>query len=188
VFDLANGTSHTVSIRERFEIQIVQPEWGRFPFLAVSDTLDHKMDRFEGRWDPCRRTARPSIPSVGPGTSFCGAGRTPTPTSLSKPGGIRSPASRRLTPANLSPICERGEWALKTRHIAACGGVGGPSAHHALRCWTMAALRTRPSLAVLATFATVVVLLLALVWLFQRRLTCTNPPQARLVLRTVHGE
>ena len=51
VFHLANGTSHTVSIRERFEIQIVQPEWGRFPFLAVSDTLDHKMDRFEGRWD-----------------------------------------------------------------------------------------------------------------------------------------
>ena len=49
VFHLANGTSHTVSIRERFEIQIVQPEWGRFPFLAVSDTLDHKMDRFEGR-------------------------------------------------------------------------------------------------------------------------------------------
>src|SRR5215470_14540421 len=51
VFHLANGTSHMVSIRERFEIQIVQPEWGRFPFLAVSDTLDHKMDRFEGRWD-----------------------------------------------------------------------------------------------------------------------------------------
>ena len=51
VFHLANGTSHAVSIRERFEIQIVQPEWGRFPFLAVSDTLDHKVDRFEGRWD-----------------------------------------------------------------------------------------------------------------------------------------
>ncbi|MGH3245338.1 MAG: hypothetical protein ACRDOI_03880 [Trebonia sp.] len=35
---------------ERFEIQVVPPEWGRQPFLAVTDTSDHNRPRFEGRW------------------------------------------------------------------------------------------------------------------------------------------
>ena len=38
-------------IRERFEIQVVPPGWGRLPFLAVTDTSDQNLARFEGKWD-----------------------------------------------------------------------------------------------------------------------------------------
>ncbi|HXO13293.1 MAG TPA: hypothetical protein VN871_13110, partial [Mycobacterium sp.] len=51
VFHLAGGDVVTAPIRERFEIQVVPPGWGRLPFLAVTDTSDHNMPRFEGRWD-----------------------------------------------------------------------------------------------------------------------------------------
>ena len=51
VFHLAGGEAVTVPIRERFEIQVVPPGWGRLPFLAVTDTSDHSMPRFAGRWD-----------------------------------------------------------------------------------------------------------------------------------------
>ena len=51
VIHLAGGAAITVPIRERFEIQVVPPEWGRLPFLAVTDTSDHNQPRFEGRWD-----------------------------------------------------------------------------------------------------------------------------------------
>ncbi len=51
VFHLADGSQHSAPIRERFEIMIVQPEWGRLPFRAVSDKFDGKADRFEGRWE-----------------------------------------------------------------------------------------------------------------------------------------
>ena len=37
-------------IRERFEIQVVPPVWGRQPFLAVTDTSDGNPPRFEGSW------------------------------------------------------------------------------------------------------------------------------------------
>src|SRR5260370_34722863 len=37
-------------IRERFEIQVVPPGWGRLPFLAVTDTSDHNLPRLAGRW------------------------------------------------------------------------------------------------------------------------------------------
>ena len=37
-------------IRERFEIQIVDHEWGHGPFLAVSDRHDANVPRFSGRW------------------------------------------------------------------------------------------------------------------------------------------
>jgi hypothetical protein len=50
VFHLAGGETVTTLIRERFEIQAVPPEWGRLPFLAVSDTMDFKLPRFEGKW------------------------------------------------------------------------------------------------------------------------------------------
>jgi len=50
VFHLAGGEAVTVPVRERFEIQVVPPEWGQLPFLAVSDTMDYKLPRFEGKW------------------------------------------------------------------------------------------------------------------------------------------
>jgi hypothetical protein len=49
-FHLAGGLVVTVPIRERFEIQVVPPGWGRLPFLAVSDTGDYKLPRSEGKW------------------------------------------------------------------------------------------------------------------------------------------
>jgi hypothetical protein len=49
-FHLAGGEVVTAPIRERFEIQVVPPEWGFLPFLAVSDTSDGNLPRFEGRW------------------------------------------------------------------------------------------------------------------------------------------
>jgi hypothetical protein len=50
VFHLAGGEVVTVPIRERFEIQVVPPGWGRLPFLAVTDTNDHNLPRFDGSW------------------------------------------------------------------------------------------------------------------------------------------
>ena len=50
VFHLAGGEVVTAPVRERFEIQVVPPEWGREPFLAVTDTSDYNLPRFEGRW------------------------------------------------------------------------------------------------------------------------------------------
>jgi hypothetical protein len=50
VFHLAGGAAVTALIRERFEIQVVPPGWGRLPFLAVTDTNDRNLPRFEGSW------------------------------------------------------------------------------------------------------------------------------------------
>ena len=50
VFHLAGGEVVTAPIRERFEIQVVPPVWGRQPFLAVTDTSDRNLPRFEGSW------------------------------------------------------------------------------------------------------------------------------------------
>lgn len=50
VFHLAGGEAATALIRERFEIQVVPPAWGRQPFLAVPDTSDYNLPRFEGSW------------------------------------------------------------------------------------------------------------------------------------------
>ena len=50
VFHLAGGEAVTAPVRERFEIQVVPPEWGRLPFLAVADKADFKLPRFEGKW------------------------------------------------------------------------------------------------------------------------------------------
>src|SRR6516162_4990215 len=50
VFHLAGGEVVTAPIRERFEIQVVPPGWGRLPFLAVTDTSDHNLPRFQGKW------------------------------------------------------------------------------------------------------------------------------------------
>ncbi len=51
VFRLAGGEVVAASIRERFEIHVAPPGFGRLPFLAVTDTGDHNLPRFEGRWD-----------------------------------------------------------------------------------------------------------------------------------------
>jgi hypothetical protein len=51
VFHLAGGVTVTAPVRERFEIQVVPPGWGRLPFLAVTDTNDHSLPRFEGSWE-----------------------------------------------------------------------------------------------------------------------------------------
>ena len=50
-FHLAGGEVVVAPIRERFEIQVVPPGWGRLPFLAVTDTSDSNLPRFQGRWD-----------------------------------------------------------------------------------------------------------------------------------------
>src|SRR5215468_4796604 len=50
-FHLAGGEVVVARIRERFEIQVVPPGWGRLPFLAVTDTSDYNLPRFEGEWD-----------------------------------------------------------------------------------------------------------------------------------------
>jgi hypothetical protein len=50
-FHLAGGETVTVTIRERFEIQIVPPAWGREPFLAVTDSHDGNRERFGGAWN-----------------------------------------------------------------------------------------------------------------------------------------
>ena len=50
-FHLAGGEVVVAPIRERFEIQVVPTEWGRLPFLAVTDTSDHNRPRFQGQWD-----------------------------------------------------------------------------------------------------------------------------------------
>jgi hypothetical protein len=49
-FHLAGGEVVVAPIRERFEIQVVPPEWGYLPFLAVTDTSDYNLPRFEGKW------------------------------------------------------------------------------------------------------------------------------------------
>jgi hypothetical protein len=51
VFHLAGGETVIAPIRERFEIQVVPTPWGRLPFLAVADSHDFKLPRFEGSWD-----------------------------------------------------------------------------------------------------------------------------------------
>jgi hypothetical protein len=50
-FHLAGGDVVAAPIRERFEIQVVPPQWGHQPFLAVTDTSDGNRPRFAGRWD-----------------------------------------------------------------------------------------------------------------------------------------
>jgi hypothetical protein len=50
VFHLSSGTAVTVPIRERFEIQILGHEWGRFPFRAQPDKHDFNFPRFKGNW------------------------------------------------------------------------------------------------------------------------------------------
>jgi len=49
-FHLGGGEVVAAPIRERFEIQVVPPGWGRLPFLAVTDTSDHNLARFGGPW------------------------------------------------------------------------------------------------------------------------------------------
>jgi hypothetical protein len=53
-FHLAGAEVVTAPIRERFEIQVVEAVprlFGRLPFLAVTDTSDYNLPRFEGGWD-----------------------------------------------------------------------------------------------------------------------------------------
>ena len=51
VFHLAGGEICTVPVRERFEIEVVEPPlWSRQPFLGVTDTSDHNLPRFGGEW------------------------------------------------------------------------------------------------------------------------------------------
>lgn len=50
VFCFGDGEQVVARIRERFEIQVVPAEWGREPFLAVTDSHDGNESRFEGRW------------------------------------------------------------------------------------------------------------------------------------------
>ena len=54
VFHLAGGGSHTVSVRERFEISTVPPDGGA-PFLANPDHADELLPRWEGQWTAAGR-------------------------------------------------------------------------------------------------------------------------------------
>lgn len=47
----ADGAEIRIPIRERFEIAGVPTPWGQFPFLALADTNEHLMPRYEGPWD-----------------------------------------------------------------------------------------------------------------------------------------
>jgi hypothetical protein len=49
-FHFGDGSTSRVAIRERFEIQVVPTAWGQSPYLAVSDTFDGNLPRFEGPW------------------------------------------------------------------------------------------------------------------------------------------
>ncbi len=49
VFKLADGTQHTVPIRERFEIGDID-NWGQLPFLARPDQKNGLKDRWSGLW------------------------------------------------------------------------------------------------------------------------------------------
>jgi hypothetical protein len=49
-FHLAGGAVVVAPIRERFEIQVVPPGFGRLPFLAVTDSNDRNLRRFQGQW------------------------------------------------------------------------------------------------------------------------------------------
>ena len=52
VFHLADGEAVTAGIRERFEIEVVQPPlWSRQPYLGYTDTSDRNLPRFAGQWD-----------------------------------------------------------------------------------------------------------------------------------------
>src|SRR5215471_1381925 len=49
VFRLADGSRHSVPIRERFEI-VDQSGFGQLPYLALPDEHDHVQDRWSGGW------------------------------------------------------------------------------------------------------------------------------------------
>jgi hypothetical protein len=53
-FHLAGGEVVVVPIRERFEIQVVPPAWGRQRFLAVPDTSDGNQPLDGNAWIACR--------------------------------------------------------------------------------------------------------------------------------------
>ena len=63
VFHLANGTS-TVSIRERFEIQIVQRRVGTLPVPRGERHPRPQDGPLRGPLGPCRRTARRALPRL----------------------------------------------------------------------------------------------------------------------------
>ena len=50
IFRYANGEENCVPIRERFEIAVVPPGWGQFPFLAWPDQKDGLQPRNRGHW------------------------------------------------------------------------------------------------------------------------------------------
>lgn len=51
VMKLTDGSAHEIPIRERFEIAMHPTDWGQLPFLAVPDTKDGLVPRYEGRWE-----------------------------------------------------------------------------------------------------------------------------------------
>ncbi len=50
VFRLADGSEHTVAIRERFQIAVVPTAWGQLAFDAVPDRYDSRPARYVGPW------------------------------------------------------------------------------------------------------------------------------------------
>ncbi len=112
VFHLAGGESHTVSVRERFEICTVPPDGGA-PFLANPDHADEVLPRWKGHWtDAGRRQTE-----VNRGTArwfVLWSWRNPTPDkpiqSIEVVPGSRVLAIGGITLSHLEedPICREG--------------------------------------------------------------------------------
>ena len=103
-FHLAGGVAVTALIRERFEIQVVPPVWGRLPFLAVTDTSDDNLPRFAGSWGEAGARLVEHDQRMDPPGTTCGAGTILTRNERSNGSsssraalGSSSPASRPAT-------------------------------------------------------------------------------------------
>jgi hypothetical protein len=96
-FHLSGGEVVVAPIRERFEIQVVPPVWGRLPFLAVTDTSDYNLPRFEGKWGAAGGSAWRSTIWDGPPDTTYGAGKTLIPNGRSS-----SSSSSRVAAASSS--------------------------------------------------------------------------------------
>ena len=77
VFHLANGTQHSVVIRDRFEVADIA-SWGTKPFLAVPDEKDRLQPRWRGSWADAGVRQTESF-EAHPRNYFLWRWRNPTP-------------------------------------------------------------------------------------------------------------
>ena len=112
VFHLEGGESHTVLLRERFEISTV-PSSGGAPFRACPDHGDGVMARWEGRWDEAGRR-QTEIERGGAKWFYLWSWKNPTPDkqveSIDLMPGSRVVAIGGITVSHVDedPICREG--------------------------------------------------------------------------------